>query len=965
MHPTLHRQFPSPPTRLIGRDAELSDIVSLLDDPHCRLLTLAGPGGIGKTRLAIEVAQQAARQYDHGAYVVELVGVEDPVNVVPAIATTLGFQFYESDDPPRVQLVNYLRNKHLLLVLDNFEHLLSASVLLGDILQASPGVKLLVTSRVVLNLAWEYIYDVPGLRVPDAGEGADLENYGAIQLFTARARRVQHHFALEREHECVVLVCQMVEGMPLGLELAASWLRMMSCTDLTARLADGLAFLTNRQGQGDRRHHSLQAVFEQSWALLTPTEQSALARLAVFSGGFSWKAAEAVTGESLDVLSALVDQSLVRIAADGQYDLHELVRQFAAAKLTGEPDAHFDALDRHASFYCGMLESSLPGLLNGGVQDALATMDQNLDNIRAAWEHANRNRQAPLVLQADEPLFHYLHFRGRLIEAEHVFRQALSHWSDPAGKTERLVEARLQARLGTSIKMRDALEDAEDMLRHAIGVLRDLGDDRARAFAQTWLTNTLDGRRLYTDEAIALGEDSLVIWGRLEDHYGVATTSRHLGWVSAHLGRLDEAVEWMQQSLAAARRAGHGYVVCGALHGLGKILELQAHFSKARTWYEQCIAQALAGGFPDVARHALADLSQMAERMGDYQLARQAAREGLAQAEGQGDPLSIANLLNRLGWVHFRLGSLDEAEGFFQREQTLSTDLNISHRQISAHMGPAIIAAGRGQFEEARRLYEHGLAMARELNDLAWQVGTLINLSYNAVMLEDYAAAVRYGKEALAVQSDYDGHLHHLAHAHLHMAHGLTGLGELDAARTSYLDALRHQAHHRQIPSALETIAGLAYHVAAHGDLEYAVELAALARHHAMLPSDSRPIPDRLLAELEAELPEEVFAAAVARGQALDVDQVIEAFLSESHAESHALAPSSAGQRKDALAESLTEREREVLALVAQGKSNRQIAAELFLALGTVKTHIHNICAKLGTQNRTEAVAVARESGLI
>lgn len=961
MHSTSRHQSSSPQAMLIGRDSELAEIASLLSDPACRLLTLAGPGGIGKTRLAVEIAGRLALEYEHGSHVVELVGVEDPANFPTAVATTLGFQFYDSDDAPQTQLVNYLRNKHLLLVLDNFEHLLAAGDLLDTFLQAAPTVKLLVTSRVVLNLPWEYIYDVPGLRVPHSAEGVDLAGFGAVQLFAERARRVQRHFALERERTCVLRICQMVDGMPLGIELAASWLRMMSCADLTTRLANGLAFLTDRQNRDDARHRSLQAVFEQSWNLLTPAEQEALACLTVFHRGFSWEAAEAVTQASLDVLSALVDQSLVRITADGEYDLHELVRQFAGEKLAADRSAHAAVLDRHAAFFCGWLEHMLPEMLGRGVQDVLAALDANLDNVRAAWEHANQTRQVALVLRADEMLFHYYHFRGLLIEAAGAFGQAASAWSNPSDDTETLLQARLRARLGTLIKLREDPERAEGLLRQALTSLCALGDDRARAFTQTWLANALNERG-QMDDSVALAQDSLEIWERLGDHYGTATSSRHLAFTLAHLGRVDDALAWMEKSLATARESGHGYIIGYALFGLGRILRQQTRVDESRRRYQQTIESSLEGGFPDVARHALSDLSEISEGIGDYQLAREAAAQGLALAEQQGDPLRIANLLNRLGWVEYRSGNLDAAERCFTRQRALAIELNIGVGLLNANLNAAIIAAARGRHDEAKRHYESVLAMAREQHHAGFEVTSLVNLGYNAVLREDFAGAVRYSEEALAAPGDFDARQSRMASAHLHRAHGLAGIGDMPAAYTSYLEALRFQWEHHEVPVALETVAGLARVIASRGELERAVELASLARHHAKLHADSRPIPDRLLDELRAELPTEEYEAALGRGRSLDVETVVEAFLDES-----ALAlPESASSQgsSDMLAEPLSERELEVLALVSEGKSNRQIAAELYLALGTVKTHVHNICGKLEARNRTEAAAIARELGL-
>lgn len=434
----LHN-LPRQLTPLVGREAELAQIADLLARPDCRLLTLAGPGGIGKTRLGLAAVEAQMEAFRHGIRFVSLEGVtptrknEAAELLVSHIANALDYTF-SAQQPPRDLLLNHLAGKEMLLLLDNFEQLLvperetrseGGAGLLVDILRRAPEVKLLITSRQRIGVEAEWLFDVRGLGYPPTLARETSLDYPAVRLFVRSAQRLKPDFDPADEQTAVNRICQLVEGFPLSLELAASWMRVLSCAEIVARLDPDQAstftramdVLTTTSSTVTGRHQSMRVVLDHSWQSLSEAEQQVFRRLSVFHGGFELEAARQVTGATLPVLAGLVDKSWLRQDEGGRYRVHELVRQYGAEQLAAHPTEQTAVQQEQCHHYAGFLEARRQSLADSPDKPTLAELDREVENIRAAWEWAATHGEIAAITAYMEGLWRYYRRKGWFQEA--------------------------------------------------------------------------------------------------------------------------------------------------------------------------------------------------------------------------------------------------------------------------------------------------------------------------------------------------------------------------------------------------------------------------------------------------------------------------------------------------------------------------------------------------------------------
>lgn len=393
----------------VGRVTEISEISGLLVDSACRLLTLVGPGGIGKTRLALEVCQQNAALFPDGVYIVYLQPLSSSEFIISTITDALELQI-QVDTALEQLVLNHLYDKTLLLMLDNFEHLLDGNHIVRQILAETRDVKILTTSRERLNLREEWVYEVNGLDYPINDDNTPIEKYGATQLFIQNARRASTTFRLTAENiPAVSRICRLVGGMPLGIELVSTWVRVLTCDDIAQELAHGLDILETSLHNVEARHRTMRAAFEPTWNRLSEDERNGFMKLSVFRGGFTRAAAEFICGASLNILSALIGKSLVQSSDNGRYGIHELLRQYGEEKLSlFSPDIQEQTHNLHRIYYLQLLSECETEIVFLGQQKAaIAKINNDLENVRIAWQRAVEQGCFEEILQATEGLWDF------------------------------------------------------------------------------------------------------------------------------------------------------------------------------------------------------------------------------------------------------------------------------------------------------------------------------------------------------------------------------------------------------------------------------------------------------------------------------------------------------------------------------------------------------------------------------
>ena len=700
----------------VGRGEEVESIVDyLLEMPDCRILTLVGAGGIGKTRLALAVNEVIGHRspdaFPDGRYFIALQSLHPQDNLATAIAESIGLQLGGADSSLD-QLIAFVAAKKMLIVLDNVEHLEGADSFLQVIADSAPMLKFLVTSRHGINVQGAWFHPVDGLAYSE-----DV-NSDAMQFFAQIARRSRPDFSLSANRAAVHRICQRVEGMPLALELAAGWLKVLSVEDVETEIARGIDILTAQHGSDSDRHSSVRAVIHETWQRLMDSERTALRYLAIFRGGSTREAIAEVIGAGLPLLAKLVDKALLRTTRQHRYKMHELIRQFAEEELDASPETALQARDKHARFFLKWLADRQRQLDSATQGDSCREIQAEWDNIRAAWRWAAQRAMADLLRSASAALHNFCIQRGHFPDGLAMFEWVIECLENESPEAHRALIESTRVRTGIFLFHRCRYEEA--------------------------LAALLKGSK---DCQVAT-ECALVY--------------RYLGDYHFSHGRFCTAAEaknYLEKSIALCEELNDKHLHAECLCELA-ILHTNLLVDTELSWMyaNQAVELARQSARPDLLASTLDVLAWITNHRGDYQTAETTWREVLTIAERSGNRANEALAVNWLGWSAWSVGGdrLEEAA-------TLHSDAIDRYYALGEAAGVAMACADRalalvelGRIDEARASCRRGLSVAKQIGREDHYVYNLYCLGAAELVAGDLRLARKQLRKSLQLALEHE-----------------------------------------------------------------------------------------------------------------------------------------------------------------------------------------------------------------
>ncbi len=852
---------PEMPTWLspfIGRTNLLEKIQSILGEQKCRLLTLVGPGGSGKTRLAVEAASMQGKYYSDGVFFVPLAPLESSHSIHATIAKSLGLDFSEGSDTgqqssnARQQVMDYLREKTVLLVMDNFEHLLEGAKLVVEILQSAPQVKVLVTSRVRLDVRGESLLPVPGMSYPIAlPETAEVaRQYSGVELFLETARRTNPTFEPDQaELVEIVKICQQIEGIPLAIMLAAPWVRILTPTEISAEIAaSSLDFLQGQSKDAPERQRSMRSVFEPSWRLLGVRARQLFAGLCVFRGGFTLEAARQVCGATLRELAELVDQSMMERTSSGRYLIHELLRQYGEEKLAdlaGDLDSNA-ARDRHAAYYISALRSWEMDYKGPRQLEVLLEVEREIADIDIAWGWACARGRLDWLAEGMMGLGNFYNILLRSQEGREAFERATAA---VAARTDAYPQiylgvqavllawrARFDLVPANANLVRGLLQEAIHLLDEAERCGQDVRGYRAFTMFILGYLHRMVGD-LQAEKAVRI--TSLALYRELGDRWGMILSLHILGSLLEKCGDLEESMRYLREGLALSEQLGVDLQMLNFKTRLAYTLSIIGKFDESESLLRECERQCRIQGNRRGLSRVLLILTMTQPYSGHFEQAVIAAEECVEIV------LNLGGLASRpliyLSEAYAALGQCEAARLTVQK-YLMNFQNNFEafwEKGVIKHI-LGIVAMLEGQWENAHQLLVESVALVRKSGYVKRLSAALADLSIAELKVGDEKAAHAY-------------------------------LGE----------ALRLTVQGKGLVKIYYDLSSIAFYYA-NRDPELAVEFYALASRFPFAAKTAKfGLIGRRVTEATCKLAPEVVAAAERRGHERDFDAAIQELLVE------------------------------------------------------------------------------------
>lgn len=734
--------LPTSITNFVGRETDIQFVKQQIGIRA--LVTIIGPGGIGKTRLALQAAAETIDRFLHGAWFIPLADVGSVEQMVFTIATVLDLPL-TAQRPAKDQLIAGLRDREVLLVVDNLEHLLDGVGLLTEITAQAPNVKLLVTSRERLGLSHETTIELQGLPVPATATAAGLEHASAIRLFVHSAQQRAQKAMLADDLQSIWQICRLVEGMPLGIELAAAWTALFSCREIADQLAINHDLLSTTPG-GARPPGSLRAVFDYFWRQFSLDEQRVVRRLGIFRGGFEREAAHAIAGASPFLLAALVDKAFLTWTATGRYSLHKLLQQYAEAHLTAWPDDHAAVLREHAVYYLALAQRAERELRGEAQTIWLDRLEAEHENLRMVLAWSRTPGAGELGLQLAGLLGQFWRVRGHCSEGRDWLRQLLR---DDAPLSPAYMKALRWA--GILAQEQGDYSTAWTLLEQCRTLALEQGDQHAIADSLGYLGWIASVQGSY-DQARRLLTQGLGLARALDDAVVILHTLNNLGEVAHRQGQVEESRAYYSEGLLLARALGDRREIGESLLGLGNAYLSQNAYAEAETTYTECLMHARTLEDRRRIGESLGNLGIVAHMRGEYAQAQGYLYECLAVFEAIGDQLDIAIAHVAIGNVTLDLDDQPTARHYFLTSLTRSVTIGTLPIVLEALAGLADLQARAGLAEQATlwlsMIYDHPSSnialresVAARLDELAEQLPeeryTLLQMQGQGLTLEE------------------------------------------------------------------------------------------------------------------------------------------------------------------------------------------------------------------------------------
>ncbi|HSL42335.1 MAG TPA: tetratricopeptide repeat protein [Anaerolineales bacterium] len=906
--PVLSNNLPVPPTPFVARENELIETTRLLKEPTCRLLTLLGPGGSGKTRLALQIATSVAKdadeQFKDGIWFVSLAPLTDSQSIAGTINEVLQISGFIKGSDIREKLLGHLRGRHTLLVLDNFEHLLGTESieLVSDILSAAPHAQILVTSRERLNIEGEYIFQVEGLEVP--AETAALSNpeaepgapvFGALQLFEQCARRVQPAFKISKENFLpITRICRDVQGMPLAIELAAAWLQVLSPEEISREIERSLDFLESSWRSLPDRQRSLRAVFDSSWALLDKQSQPILKALSVFRTSFTREAAQAIAGASARTLLDLANKSWVQRTSNGRYQIHELLRQYTFEKLQKEK-ASFDQVKKQFCEYYADFSFSLWQMLKGpDPARAFVEAENEFENMRTAWLLLISNNSVEAAVERMLPiLFHYCEVHGKVPELRKLVEAGLEAMEASGEKSQRKTEIILRTVQGAfyvdGFSVRLSVNEAifpsnlatiqrAWSLSHQGIKFQDLG---------FWgiLLAFIYARLIKLEDGVAQLE-------QMRSHFRGQETSWELAHVYLHLVRLfmfsrtkpfkqeDTIIQYLSRAMELFSSLDDRINVAQTLTQWGELKFYQQNLKEAIQHWEAARSTLLTIGEWAMATEMLWNISELYLQLGFFHRSFDGFRDIANAYLEHGLIQQAIGAFSKESFEKVRYGDLSDALSIRQRCLAMVQEAGLEYQFAWNYWEMGEIVRVSGNLAEANTWFERSRPIFENFGDRVGSSFYYRGIGDLALTRQDYQLA----QENFAKSAE-------LARAAKHtwmLIYALNGLGRsqvalqnLDLARRSFGEALELSGRVKDRGIALVVLSGVAEFFTCLGQPQEAIELDSLVKNHIASWRETKSQAARLLSSLKNSMTTSDYQQAQKRGRSLDLWDTVDRLAAE------------------------------------------------------------------------------------